>query len=215
MRLYLIRHARSSWNLQNRIQGNSNPHLDRIGRLQSKKLAQYFSQIPIDRFYSSPLFRARQTSLALHRRLNIDIEFVNGLKEINLGLWEGKTPQEVDKLYKGGYKKWLNKPRSVIIPKAEPINYFKKRAIATLTSIIEDNDENDNLLIVTHGGVIVAFIAYILKVDFGKLILRLRLDNTGITIVDVFSRRLNTRNNTRTSKDLFITAINQTSHLGA
>lgn len=189
MNLYIIRHGESTWNGQNRIQGNSDPQLSRLGRLQAGLLAKRFRRIKIDKIYSSPLLRSFQTAQAISKVLRSRIVKKEGLKEVGLGEWEGKTPEEIDKSYDNKYQRWLRLgPTKVKIPGAENINSFRKRANKAFYEIINGN-KNKDVIVVTHGGVIASFLAHILDADFDKLILSLHLPNTCVTLVSFEQNR--------------------------
>jgi phosphoserine phosphatase len=184
MNLYIIRHGESTWNNQNRIQGNSDPRLSKLGRLQARLLARRFARIKIDRIYSSPLSRSLQTAQAISMALGLGIIKKEDLKEIMLGEWEGKTPQEIDRLYDNRYNKWLKLgPTKIRVPGAEGIRSFRKRVDAVFKDIVSENQERENIIVVTHGGVVASFLARLLDADFNKIILNLHLPNTCVTLI--------------------------------
>lgn len=189
MNLYIIRHGESTWNNQNKIQGNSDPELSKLGRLQAKLLAKRFRCIKIDKMYSSPLLRAFQTAQIISETLKLKAIKKEGLKEVGLGEWEGRTPDEIDKLYKNKYEKWLSLgPTKIKIPHSEGIASFRKRVKKVFYEIIDENQDKD-VIVVTHGGVIAAFLSHILDADFDKLILSLHLPNTCVTLVSFHKKR--------------------------
>jgi probable phosphoglycerate mutase len=189
MNLYIIRHGESKWNIENRLQGSSNPGLSKLGRLQAGLLAKRFKKIKIDRLYASPLLRSLETAQALSRTLHLKIVKKTDLREITLGEWEDRTPQEIDKLYNNKYQKWLRcGPTKVRIPGQERISSFRRRVDRAFNDIISRERHRENVLVVTHGGVISSFLARLLKADFDRLILKLYLPNTCVTLVS-FAKR--------------------------
>lgn len=183
MNLYIIRHAESTWNKLNRIQGHSNPPLSSLGKIQARLLAKRFKGIKIDKIYSSPLLRSLQTAQIISKALEKRIIKNQQLREVMLGDWEGKTAGDIDRMYNNKYQKWLrNGPTKVRIPGAENISSFRNRVRRTVYKIVDENQEKD-VIVVTHGGVIAAFLAHILDADFDKLILGLHLPNTCVTLI--------------------------------
>ena len=71
----------------------------------------------------------------------------------------------------------------------ERIGHFRKRVDRIMRSIIKDNKDKNNVIVVTHGGVIASFLAACLKADFDRLILGLRLENTCVTLVSFEKER--------------------------
>jgi phosphoserine phosphatase len=186
MNLYIIRHGESTWNNANRIQGTSDPGLSELGRRQARLLAARLSKIKVDRIYSSPLKRSYQTAGFISDALKIKIIKNEELREIGLGEWEGKTPGQIDRLYGNKYKKWLlSGPTKVDIPGMERISHFRGRIDRVFRSIIDQNMAGGNVAVVTHGGVIASFLARLLKADFDRLVLKLHLPNTCVTLVSI------------------------------
>ncbi len=200
-RFLIVRHAESALNEQNRIQGHKDSGLTAKGLDQARRLSRKIKKLPIDKIYSSDLGRAYSTTLEIVRHTKLPIVRDPKLREIHLGDWEGMTPEEVDRLYDKGYQKWLKKPSSIKIPKAETLRHFKTRVTARIQAIARAN-RGKNVLVVTHGGVITALLADWLNADFDHLLLNLQIDNTGLTMVD------------ETEKRVRLKFINDTSHLG-
>ena len=201
MKLYLVRHAITTWNEKNRIQGSKNPDLSLTGWKQAKRLARRLQKEDISLIYASDRLRSKRTAQAIQKALRVPLFYEKGLREIHLGLWEGKTPDEVNRHYQNGYWKWLQAPSSVRIPAAEPVKAFRKRVLQTFDRLVQEAPEG-NILIVTHGGVIATFLSSVLKGSEDYFLLRLRLDNAGISVVRVKDRR-----------KVVVSCINDTSHL--
>ena len=189
MNLYIVRHGESTWNSQNKIQGNSDPALSKLGVLQAKLLAKRFKRVKIDKIYSSPLLRALQTAQIISKTAKLKVIQKRQLQEVGLGEWEGKTPDEIDRLYNNRYQRWLRLgPTKIDIPRGEDIASFRKRAKRVFYAIVKEN-KNKDVLVITHGGIIAAFLAYLLSADFDKMILNLHLPNTCVTLVSFYKNK--------------------------
>lgn len=97
--IYLLRHGQTEWNVEGRYQGQLDSPLTEKGKLQAKenalKISKYID-INTSKLYASPLTRARDTAYILAEALEIkrnDIIFEENLKEINYGIFEGKTKE--------------------------------------------------------------------------------------------------------------------------
>lgn len=203
MKIYLIRHGESILNGEDKIQGQIDSALSPAGIHQAELLAKSLQKDKYNFIYCSELLRAKQTAEIISVQLGLPISFHKDLAEIYLGEWEGKTPEEVNLTYDGGYKKWQKNPTRTLIPGAENIPEFKQRINKVFKSIIKNHKDGDNLIIVAHAGTITAIIAYILKGNFDKLITNMSLTNTGITYLH------------RYNKKLYVTGINDASHLSS
>jgi broad specificity phosphatase PhoE len=130
---------------------------------------------------------ATTRAIAGHHRIRIVRDAY--LREIHLGDWEGMTPDEVDKLYNKGYRKWLKKPSSVRIPRSEKISAFRRRVTLRVAKIAKENPDK-TVVIVTHGGVLTALLAEWLKSDFDHLLLNLDIENTSLTVAEFKEKRV-------------------------
>ena len=62
MRLYLVRHGQTDWNVQKRAQGHTDRPLDETGLQQAKLVGNAFLDLPVQRILTSDLIRAKQTA---------------------------------------------------------------------------------------------------------------------------------------------------------
>ena len=90
-RLMLIRHGRSTWNAEGRIQGQADPPLDEMGREQARRLAERLHGEPIVALYTSPLLRARETAGIIGQALDVPVTPDERLKEYDVGDVAGLT----------------------------------------------------------------------------------------------------------------------------
>ncbi len=183
MRLYLIRHAESVWNAQDRVQGHGDSPLTDAGLAQAQRLGHRMASCDIGELYSSPLARALQTAQAVSRAAGVKVVTRPALREIFLGAWEGKTPAEVNAGFQNGFELWRSRPTAVTIPDSEPIDQFRTRAIGAVEAVIR-NARAEAVAVVTHGGVIAAYLAHVLGADFDFLLRRLHINNTGVTVFE-------------------------------
>lgn len=181
MKLILVRHGESTWNKSKRVQGRRNPRLSDKGRKQSQLLAKRFNGMRFDTVYSSDLSRAYDTAKIL---TNNHICIIKNLHEIELGDWEGKTINQVSKEYKELYNKWYKEPLEIKIPGAETILEFKERVVRTFDEI-KAQHPNQNVLVVTHGGVITIYLAHLLEMNLNK-VWSISLKNGSVTILSFY-----------------------------
>lgn len=185
---YLVRHAQTVWNGENRLQGHSDVPLSPEGRRQAKRLAVFFGHRRLEGIFTSQLQRSRRTAEAIaagntHRVSPVVSE---ELAEMHLGVWEGLTPEEIDARYGGAYRRWSACPSSIRIPQAESLDGFRKRVRRAWGRLSRSRAEGD-YVVVSHGGVIAALLADALEADYDTMLRRLRLDNAGITAVGCYA----------------------------
>ena len=184
-RCYLVRHAQTTWNRDNRIQGHSDLPLSPLGQQQAARVAAWFATRHLSGIFSSGLQRAIQTAqhIASGNGHGASPIIQPALAEMHLGAWEGLTPDEVDAQFGGAYQQWKRQPSSVQIPDAEPLTAFRVRVAEALEQVVASMPEGE-FVIVSHGGVIAAVLADLLDADYDALLRRLRLDNGGITAME-------------------------------
>ncbi len=188
MRCYLVRHAQTAWNGQNRLQGHSDQPLNALGLQQAQHVGAYFRAVHMNgsslaAVYVSPLQRTRQTAEAITRQTGLVPQIEPELAEMSLGAWEGLTPEEIDAQFDGGYDLWRVSPSRVRIPGAEPSVQFHQRVERVFARIAQRHPQQD-VVIVTHGGVIASLLSRWLEADYDRLLRRMTLDNAGISRVD-------------------------------
>lgn len=168
MKLYIIRHGQTEWNIQKRLQGWNNSNLTQKGILDAENLAERLKDVDFTHIYSSTQKRAIHTAEILRKDRDIDIIKLDGLKEIGFGKWEGMEMKELLDKYKDEFDIYLNKPH-LYKPTLDGESYddIFKRVRASLEEILKNGGEN--ALIVSHGVTIKILTSIIKRVPLEKL----------------------------------------------
>lgn len=87
--LYIIRHGRTDWNEQHRIQGRTDIPLNDAGREMAAAAAVEYKNVHFDVCFCSPLLRAKETAEILLRGRDVPILFDERLREMSFGIYEG------------------------------------------------------------------------------------------------------------------------------
>jgi broad specificity phosphatase PhoE len=95
MRLYLVRHARTAWNVAGRAQGHTDVSLDSFGRLQAQAIAASLRDRELSLVLSSDLARCRETAEEIRRSTGAILELDQRLRERDLGEWGGMLFSEI------------------------------------------------------------------------------------------------------------------------
>jgi broad specificity phosphatase PhoE len=172
MDLYLVRHGLSTWNLAGRWQGGRDPELAPAGWQQAQATAAFFVARAIwdaesfTALYSSPLQRAWQTATCLGAALDRPPQPVEGLREMSCGVVEGLTRTEQQAQYPQLLRAWQDH-RNLEFgwPGGETRRDFAARCVRTLTTLCARHAPTDRLIVVTHSGVIQAYLAGAALVD--------------------------------------------------
>jgi alpha-ribazole phosphatase len=146
--LYLLRHGET---------GASGRY---IGTTDLPLAAEAFSRLsgtatalrakPLAKILCSPLRRCLQTAEYLD--LQVEMEVWDDLREVDFGLWEGKSFAEISGEYAREVDQWASWSTDFTFPGGERIADF----LARIQQVRErlDNMREDNLLLISHGGII-------------------------------------------------------------
>jgi probable phosphoglycerate mutase len=178
--LYLIRHAETAYNREGRVQGHIESSLSRLGSQQAKRIGERLGYIDFVAAYSSPSKRAVQTSRLAFGR-DIEVETREGLREIRLGKWEGQKASVLRRRYPRDVYLWFHEPSAVRIPGAETIGQFRRRVVREVNRIRKEHPAGETA-IVTHGGVICAYLTAVLGMKLDDL-WRFKIRNASVTRV--------------------------------
>lgn len=184
MKLYLVRHGETDWNLDSKIQGRTDTPLNDNGRRQARELADrvYEELGGIRKIYSSGQKRALETARIIGSKLSISPVVYQGLEEICLGEWEGYTWKQVRELFPEEYQIWHQSRRYRIPPKGESYQQLLDRLLPTLDDIIRK--EGQDILIVTHSAVIMTLMSYIYDTPFEDMAKNYKTGNAMIVELD-------------------------------
>ncbi len=152
--LIIIRHGYSVANKSGYMTGQSDVPLAKEGLIQAAQTAEFvYKNYKIDAVFSSPLLRARQTAEPLSKLSGLPVFINENLKEINAGLWEGKTPAELIKLFPEEFSLWKTDVGLSRCPGGESMQEVQSRAVKAFEQIASDFDEK-SVAVVTHAAVI-------------------------------------------------------------
>ncbi len=153
MNIYFIRHGETQSNKENRVQGANDP-LTEKGIAQAHTLAERLKDTQLDALFSSPLPRASQTADIISKQFSLPVVTVDILTERKnpsklIGL-HAKDEQvlEVNAIRKKEHetnKDWKYDDE-------ENFSELKSRAQEILKFI--SSQSHENILIVTHGGIL-------------------------------------------------------------
>lgn len=186
-KVIFVRHGQTAWNDLGIYQGHTDIPLNEVGLEQGAKVAQRLKNENISAVYSSDLLRAKQTAELIAKEHNLPVTTLPEFREINFGIWEGKSFKEINEKYPEMLKIWLTEPQDLKIPQGETFTEMISRAWPALTKLLV-NHNNETIVIVAHGGTIGALLCNILDMSLRNL-WRIKQGNTGITIVEFYEDR--------------------------
>lgn len=153
MRILLIRHGRSTWNVERRWQGWADPPLSPEGVAQAQVAAAAMQGLAIRVVVSSDLVRARSTAEIIARPAGADVSVEPALRERDVGLWSGLTSDEIEARWPGQLAKYRAEP-SMPFPNGEAAEALLLRAMPVLLAIASGEPGDAVGVVVSHGGLI-------------------------------------------------------------
>jgi alpha-ribazole phosphatase/probable phosphoglycerate mutase len=132
--------------------------------------------------YASPRQRALDSARALEVAAPLVID--DRLREIDFGLLEGLTYQDVADRYPDVWRLWMHQPVDVAFPEGERFANFSARVDQALTDLAERH-HGDAIVIVAHGGVNRLVLARALGLE-PRHMFRLQQTCGAVSIIDLY-----------------------------
>ena len=167
MEIHLLRHGQTGWNVSRRVQGHSDSRLTDTGVQQAKELGRRISGIGFDRVYCSSSLRARQTARYVFGR-DADIQYLDSLREIFLGPWEGRLYKEVEGLEPESFRHFWHEPHKFNVTGAETFYDLQRRAVQAVQDIYQ-RQGGGTVALVSHGAWIKTVLAHFQHLDMSEL----------------------------------------------
>jgi 2,3-bisphosphoglycerate-dependent phosphoglycerate mutase len=151
-RVLAMRHGETAWNVDTRIQGKLNIGLNEKGRNQAERLGAALALEPITAIYSSDLWRAYDTALAISRAIGVPVVTDEGLRERGFGVFEGKTYAEIAERWPELALRWRQRDPDFHPEGGESLTQFRDR-ILTASQALAARHPGEQIAMVAHGGV--------------------------------------------------------------
>ena len=168
-KLILLRHLQSQWNLENRFTGWTDVPLSKKGIESAKEVAGKLAGFKIDKVYTSPLIRNKETvSLILENLGKRDLPIVidKALDERNYGKLQGLNKDEVKKQYGEEQVKLWRRSWDQAPPEGESLKNVFERTVPFFQKYIEkDLKEGKNVLVVASHNSLRALVKYLEKIS--------------------------------------------------
>ncbi len=161
MRLCLVRHGETDWNVEGRLQGWTDIPLNATGEAQARAVATALAGTTFEAIYSSPLQRALATARAIAGGRPIHQE--PRLRERHFGELQGLTRGEIAASHPAVQAELNARRPGYQPPGGESLQQFAARVHGVLSELRQRHPGGQQLLLVAHGGVL--DIAYRLASD--------------------------------------------------
>ncbi len=170
MKIFLVRHGQTDWNMQGRFQGREDIPLNDNGLQQAKECGMALAGENYKAVITSPLSRASKTAEIIAQIVSAEQLIIEeNITERDFSKVSGMTPAEREAFYASGKK-----------DDKEPWDKLCKRMLRSIKKYAEQF-EGQNIIMVSHGASINSVLSVLSegKTGTGKVILK----NTCINII--------------------------------
>ncbi|PWK06304.1 histidine phosphatase family protein [Tumebacillus permanentifrigoris] len=172
----LVRHGETIWNRELRLQGSQDIPLSEVGLAQAEAVAKRLQHEPCDVVYSSHLSRAHRTAEMVAGSIGVEHQVCRDLMERSYGELEGWTREQI--LAK--FPDFWGPGKEFSVAGLETFEELAERAKSAILEIVAKH-AGGNVLIVSHGGTINAFLHSISDGVYGSGVNK--LGNTSVSRV--------------------------------
>lgn len=160
---YFVRHGETLFNKKVRVQGVCDSPLTSLGELQADKASAALKDIYFDHVYCSPSGRTKQTAEHILQGRNIKPTVHPLLHEVDFGNLEGSRftshPEEI---------KYCFEHHDFSSVNGEDAQAVEERVDALFDEIIDQCEDGDHVLLVSHGYFEMFVVEHLLHYDFSK-----------------------------------------------
>ena len=182
-RIVLVRHGEPEESIRGRCYGRLDVGLSARGREQVRLTQHLLADVPFMTVYSSPRRRAIESAgLLAADRAGVTVD--ERLREIDFGIFEGLTYDEIARRFPEKYEEWMKRPTDVAFPGGETFAAMAARVRHAFDDLRRTH-MGQVIVVVSHGGVNRVALASALGLDLGR-IFRLDQAYACVNVVDYF-----------------------------
>ena len=192
MNITLIRHPQTEANVKKIIYGKLDYPYSNLGKSQFDTTLDYIQRHYVStsqedksiKLYTSPSQRTQALAIEIGKLLSIPLCVEDRIAEMNFGIFEGLTADEIETNYPEAYNNFKHHFDTSTIPEGESYRSFverieevineyhnlriKQTSHKTSHEMILGDDLVDEIILVTHGAVIREFIERLLALGEGS-----------------------------------------------
>jgi broad specificity phosphatase PhoE len=184
LRLFLLRHGQTAMSRANMFCGRGlDPALTAEGARMAEEFAACYRSTPWRAVYASPLQRAVATAEPLARAVGLPVERRAELAEIDYGVWDGSSVDEVAHDFHDEYERWSADPAWNPPTGGETAVALAQRVTHVFEEIRATQKEG-NVLVVSHKATIRVALCALLGVDVGRFRYRFGCPVGSVSIIE-------------------------------
>lgn len=146
--IILIRHTNTGFHGVYFL-GRADVPITEDGIKHAKEMGQLLKDVKIDKIYSSCLKRSIMTAEEIAKLHEMEVEHMEDFNELDFGVMDGLTGEEVEKRYPGLIEKKKNQKESFIPPEGESREDARKRVMPAFRELFEKH-KGETVVVVMH-----------------------------------------------------------------
>ncbi|MEM1242347.1 MAG: histidine phosphatase family protein, partial [Cyanobacteria bacterium P01_H01_bin.26] len=182
LNLYLLRHGETTSSQTGGYCGALDPDLTPAGQEMAQAFANDYGAMDWAAVFVSPMKRTIATATPLCEAAGIVPQRRDGLKEIQYGEWEDRTPAYVQEHHGKDYIRWMTEPAWNPPTGGETSVQIANRANAVIAEI-EETYETGNVLVVSHKATIRIILCSLLGIDLGRYRDRIAMPVASLSVI--------------------------------
>ena len=168
LKLYIVRHGETEWNVIKRFQGQLNTPLTEKGMEKLGETGKKLKNILFDQVYTSEVGRTVTSAEIIlnenngYKNNKLELQKLAELNEVYFGVWQGLTYEEVFLKYPEEANNYFYNVKNYNAEnvEAENLKDALERFLKGINKIL-NRHKSGNILVVTHGTVFEMFINYV------------------------------------------------------
>jgi probable phosphoglycerate mutase len=188
-KVYLIRHAEAEGNIYRRANGHFNGLITGKGYAQIEQLRARFDGVQIDAVYSSDLFRARTTAMAISGPRGLPIHTTEMLREVGVGVWEDEAWGNLDFYEREMSFNFSHDPANWSADGSESYEYVQKRMFDFIAETAKRH-AGEAIAFFSHGFAIRSLMCHVMEIPSHETDKVPYCDNTAVTLFDYINGEL-------------------------
>jgi phosphoserine phosphatase len=149
--VWLVRAGCTPWEEEGRVVGATDLPSCAAGIRSAHEAAAALAHEPISAVISAPCESARTTAGMIAEAVDAKSRSIDGLEEINLGLWEGNLACDLEGRCPRSFKQWKQDPASVTPPEGEAYDEASARIIEAFERAIQKHVKSGHGLVFVLG----------------------------------------------------------------
>ncbi|MGC9453948.1 MAG: histidine phosphatase family protein [Phycisphaerae bacterium] len=136
-RLYLLKTGQTVWERQGRVDSSAGEPLTELGRSEVAAAMPDLADTHIRAVYAGAGEAETETAKMIADRLGVKVHKYKDLRELDYGLWQGLTTEEIKRRQPKVYRQWVSAPHSVRPPEGETLAEARKRLVSAARRIVK------------------------------------------------------------------------------